>query len=701
MSYGLKYRCEFSSYKNIQYRFDIEQKDYSGGFTTLQASGKPFIQKWATDDPKPIIKGCNVTFNYLNKGSQPLTTFYSEADDTFKGKLTNLTTNETLFVGFLIQDDCSEIQIDYTHEVSLSFNDNLGLLKDVTLDAAFNAWGFLPFEGKQSLATVLFACIYATNIKIPIRIYSNIYETTQTKSWSTFKTTLIDTSTFLKDDTNYESCYNCLEKIFNTLECTLLQSNGRWHVIRWCELRYYGGDNVTCWEWNENFVQVGVSSLGGGIPFGKDGTTYPEFGMYSRIQRPLKSVNEVFNFEQPNGLIRNVSLNNLGTLISESISGNVKTKLYNLPTPSNWRRLNGDTSSIGIDYDNTTGAEIQRYILQPFTRYAAVNQYAACLSFNEVEMAKDDVIDFSFQFKANVNTGVTKRFSIIVNIQRLSGTGSSTNPAFASLTFAGSYGSGVVRWNNFSFGYANQYPTSGEPPGNEYILPVDDNIANWQSFSLLDAVKAFTGNDSATFPKMPFDGLLKIYIVGWNATGNSTNKVGYIKGLKFDVKYKINDTINVVGQNHNQLQPKEIKNISDTSIKIDDSPRNSISGTLFIPQLTGILYTRTKQWQQENAAKIATLSAIVVFDKLFQKRIPRTILEGSLFGLIFDGVSTISALSVLTSPQYPALYFVSGNLEIDYRSDKITGTWYELYKFGEIDADLGSNYLFTYLYQNK
>jgi hypothetical protein len=701
MSYGLKYRCEFSSYSNIQYRFDIEEKDYSGGFTTLQATGKPFLQKWATDDPKPIIKGCNATFNYLNLGTQPLRIFYSDADDNFIGKLTNLTTNETLFVGFLVQDDCSEIQIDYTHEVSLSFNDNLGLLKDVTLDAAFVDWGFVPYyEGKQSLATVLFACIYATNIKLPVRIYSNIYETTQTKQWSTFQTTLVDVTTFLKDDTTYDSCYNCLEKIFNTLECTLLQSNGSWHVIRWSELRYYPNNDINCWVWDENFAQVGVNYLNTNVDFGSGLNTYPELGLYARIQRPLKSVTEKFNYEQPNGLIKNITLKNLGALISDTLSGNIRTKTYEIPANSYWRKLNGDTSRISIDFDNTLNTEIQRYIVQPFTSYATT--FRPSLTFNEIEVVKDDIIDLSFLFKGLPNSGTTKRFSMIINVQRLNGAGTdtTTNPSFATW----------VRTNNpdpttnvWGWGRRLTVYNNNEPQGNAYELTLESDISQWMSFSLSNYISRTTrnGDENLEFPKIPFDGLLKIYIVGWNEPGNSTNKTGYLKDLKFNLKYRINESTNVIGQTHQTTQPPTIKNISDSTIKIDDSPRNSISGTLFIPQLTSILYTRTKQWQQENATKTGMLGEIVTFDKLFQKRLPRTILEGSFFGLIFGNVNTISALSVLISPQYSGLSFVAGNLEIDYRNDKVTGTWYELFKNGEIDTDLISTYLFTYLYENK
>lgn len=703
MAYALKYRCEFSSYKGVQYRFEIEQKNYSGSFFTLQASGNPITQNWATDDPKPAIKGCAIKFEYLNKGTQPLNIFYSEEDDTFKGTLTNLTTNEVLFVGYLIQDDSAEIEVGQTHAVVLSFNDNLGLLKDVNLQEAFNQYIFPDLlVGKQSLATVLFACLQATNIALPIRIYSNIYEVTQVKTTSTFQTTLIDTDTFLKDDSNYESCYTVLEKILKPIEATLLQSNGYWHVVRWSELRYYNNAAITYFEWDKDFNQLGQGQLSATAFFGATENIKSEFGLTKRILRPLKSVKETFNYKQPNGLIKNISLKNLGALISDTVSGNIRTRIYQLPANSLWRKLNGDTSRIAIETDIVLNIEVQRYVIQPFTGYAPIEGLRPCFTFNEIEVAKDDIIDLSFMFKGNPSGGNTKRFSIIVNVQRLTsaGTNTSTNPSYATWIRSNNVDptTNIWGWNRRTELYS-----TNEPRGNAYSIPNEDNLTEWQPFSLSDMISRTTrnGDENLEFPKIPFDGLLKIYIIGWNTAGNDNNRTGFIKDFKFNLKYRVNDNTNVIGQTHLDAQNGIIKNVEDNTIEIDDSPRNSISGTLFIPQKTSVLYTKTKTWQHENGFQQGMLARLIVFDRLFQRRIPRTILEGSFFGLIFDNNKTISALSVLASANYNGLFFVIGNLEINYRQDSFTGTYYELQKQGETDSDLIEDYNFNYLYENK
>lgn len=142
-SYGLKYQCEFDPIGPVSltpvYKIEILQKDYSGGVTDVIGSGVPCVHQWQTDDPKAAVKGSSLSINLINKnGSLPLSTFFSTDDDHFKVRL--YWTTEIMFEGFLVQDDCSESMVDFTHEINLSANDNLGLLKDVPFDKAKIIW---------------------------------------------------------------------------------------------------------------------------------------------------------------------------------------------------------------------------------------------------------------------------------------------------------------------------------------------------------------------------------------------------------------------------------------------------------------------------------------------------------------------------------------------------------------------------------
>jgi len=133
MAYGLIYQGEFSSIAEIDYRLEILKKDYTGPFRNLPMSGVPVIQNWGTDEIKDAVKGCSLTIVYLNQNNvNPIEQFYSPNDDEYMVKFSQGST--VLFVGFLVQDDFREPMLDYTHEVQLSANDNLGLLKDIAFD---------------------------------------------------------------------------------------------------------------------------------------------------------------------------------------------------------------------------------------------------------------------------------------------------------------------------------------------------------------------------------------------------------------------------------------------------------------------------------------------------------------------------------------------------------------------------------------
>jgi hypothetical protein len=139
-NYQLIYQCLFDSLKSEHYTLQILKKDYTGTATNVKGGATPVLHDWQTDDPKAPVKGSSLSITLINEGSLPLESFYSIDDDTFKVVL--LWNDQSLFEGFIVQDDCSEEMVDYTHEINLSANDNLGLLKDLTLDKADAAFTY-------------------------------------------------------------------------------------------------------------------------------------------------------------------------------------------------------------------------------------------------------------------------------------------------------------------------------------------------------------------------------------------------------------------------------------------------------------------------------------------------------------------------------------------------------------------------------
>lgn len=75
---------------------------------------------------------------------------------------------------------------------------------------------------------------------------------------------------------------------------------------------------------------------------------------------------------------------------------------------------------------------------------------------------------------------------------------------------------------------------------------------------------------------------------------------------------------------------------------------------------------------------------------------PRTKIQGTFYNL-----TDLSLFAQIDYPSFPTLGFVFGSLEINFAKNNFNCTLFEIYKTGEVDADLTSDYTFTYLYDTK
>lgn len=731
MAYGLKYTCDFDrvdSGASVSYQLQILQKDYFGAVTAATGSASPAVHTWETDDPKAPVKGSSLAISLINEGLIPLSDFYSEDDDEFKAILLWGTTE--LFHGFILQDDSSEPMVDFNHEITLSATDNLGLLKGVAFDEAlakkliadhlvnivsnnfdismpltFVAGGTFKIidggtsYGTYSIATVVSAgvytttthlpalsgvyniafgeaapvndlidllqvvrrCIAATGLSLNTRIFSNINETTQSNTVCFLAQTLINPETF-NNGSGYDDCYTVLEKILTRFNCTLFQSYGFWNIVRWDEARYYNYA-VPGYEYDTNFALVGPAALDwsgaifGGFSkllIGIGETTVAETGLQQRITRPFKFAKETFNYRQPAELLRNYDLQQLGGLLTTYTTGSglgLQTiSEYAVPW---WYYTNAFPSASGVNGPATyfirvivdnVGNELSRVLV---VKNNDIHSY-------QIEAQKGDIIRFSFSVYQSSS------FSSIGLIMKLTD------------------GTSTV--------YAHQKPASpGWDTTTGSANPVAITPYEWSSV------------DFETGP-VPFDGLLTIYIRTLSTPASNEN---LYRDIRIEYIPMVNESSKVIGHTHTSDQNTNTKNTEEHEIYLDSSPRNSIAGALFLNSLTGLLQTRAGQWKRAYLAGDKNLGEITTRENLFLRRTPRTLLEGTFYGLTTSANYHLNLLNVLRYTFFTDRTFIFGRLEIDYRNNHASGTLYELYRDGEVDADLASSYLFKYLYSPK
>jgi hypothetical protein len=737
--YGLKYLCEFdpiSDAPNSVFKIEILQKDYTGQVFNITGSTIPALQQWATDDPKAPIKGSSLAMAFINKdGNLPLSSFFSTDDDDFKVIFS--VEGQVLFIGYLVQDDCSETLVDYTHEINLSANDSLGLLKDVSLDKAnvFSLFAtvthstsssfvdrdllFIDFDDnspirsilvgdkikildssiagtytvnkvtillgliliyvdeplppnyigditfqilkpanmldKTPLSNILKMCLSVTGLDLNIDIYGKIIETTQDASKSFLEQTLIDPQTFLKSDTEWSDCYDVLEKIMARFNMSIFQANGVWNIIRWDELRYY--DNlIEGFRYDKDFAYVNTITKSAAIESGPDKDVKAETGILQKISRPFLFDKETFNYQYPRQLLRNFDLKQLGSLIRTYTTGSGNDlKVINEYNAPWWYESERLDSGSGTYFIRVTSDYLDNEIERTLVVTKDVRSY-------QIEVNKGDSFKYSFSFKTQDSQ------SGVVTVQ-----------ALLALTD----GIKTVYFHNPAKTNGNNMWQSGI--GFAYDILSGDNTNQWHTIEM----------DSSAHP-FPFDGLVYCYL----RIADLRNPIHetFYKDIRFEYTARINESTKIIGQTHTSSQAGTIKNVNEEEIFIDSSPRNSISGTLFLNEKIGLLQKRTSKWKHPYLTQSKNLGDLMTFEQMFWRHKPRTILEGTLYGAISGG-SYISLLSVIKYDYFPDLNFVFGKLEIDYRNNKFDCTLWEMSEDNEPDVNI--RYKFDYLYSTE
>jgi len=713
MTYGLRYTTEFNSFKPLlTYQLNIYKKDYSGSWDLLTMSGNPIIHEWQDDDPKAPIKGSTMKISFLTQDSNiQLTDFYSEDDYGFGCQLIRLETAEILFQGYLLQDDSSELQVDFTHEIQLTFTDGLGLLKDVTLDQAavivgspntynnidiqdlsslgpsrfgtstnlstvlkpgdafsityssityefvclnvtydtlfgwvvwvdrpitfpsglitvdFNFTAPYPLTGYLPLIEIYKLCLKSTYIDTGLLCYSRLFPVGGTNE-RLLDDTFVQIETFLKNG-EWMDCYTILEQINSRFNLSLFQAHGTWVTVRWDELYRYttdAGASLQFHTYSDAFTYSATSTQSDAWIF-RDGSDM-EVGVLKSVNRANQFVKETFNYVQPESLLCNYDLQDLGLLIDQYDSGTFTIKEYGLnswydgpysPYPKRFIRIT-------IDNDNTSKTylqELDRTIVIFNSTGSAPESAKSC----DIPLSEGDSLDYSFSFRTNV---------------------SQAGPI--NTVFAVSITDGTTTY------FVQSDGSWATTLGFTYNTPTGSNTFDWQNVNI------------NTKPA-PISGIVNIYLAEATPNGAtpSADETHY-KDLTLIVNYLINNSGKVIGHTHTDSQSQQIKNNIDKEIFIDDTPRTSITGSLYLESYTNLLRDLTVRWQYPGASyDYSRLGQGTTEEALFTTYKMRSKYEGKLLYINQDDLM-LTPLAVFKDNIFNGFRFVPGKMTIDYKN---------------------------------
>ena len=743
MAYGLKYQNEFNSRSDetgLQHTYFLQFwfKDYTGQAISIFGGETSVIQRCTVDDPMAPIKGQSLDITLVNEGNNlPITAFQSEDDDGVQVRL--LEGTNLKFIGYLVQDDFYELQVDFAHTITISANDGLGLLKGVILsDAAvrraFNMsfrtngvdtvvymWtedaAFYPQVGntieilgisyvivtainettfigpaeynwtitlntstggipqtldiiyltgeinlllKNSLLSIIASCLVQTDLALVTNIFLNHCEYRQNPLVSTFEQTLINSQIFISGET-YDNCYSVLEKILTAFKCTLFQANGQWNIVHWPEFRRWASNAVPGFVYDETWSAIGTTMFSNTFNIGPGNPTTWQSGLQNGALRGWKFSQKVFNFRQPKYLLYNYDLKILGPLIRTYISG---------PNTINEYEATGFLGGEGpvlaerfirVTLDTASLAEISRKLVVrgPNSNSATAVQ---CQPF---EVTKGDKIKFSFTMQTNVS-----------------------QPGVVGIVFA------VILQDGISTKYVDELPVGNgawiNSLGFSYNFPGGDNTNLQHNIEIASS-------------QVPFSGLVYCYLASATQAPFNTSRETWYTDIRLEYQPYIADSTKITGQIHKQLQNINKKLNNDVEVFLDDTPRNSIEGTLFLTTKTPAtaygLQDRTFVWRYPNPPSgDRRLGELNTWEELQYKRVTRSKMEGSFVGNYQAGIP-VSLLTMAIMSQYPNKNYTFGLLTIDYKKNQFSGTLFEIYDV--TDADLVADYTLTYKYATQ
>jgi len=745
---GLKYTSSFDSIRNGNSRYvvNIYQDSYTGDPINFVLGATPVVHEWQEDNPLAPIKGSTLTINLTTSGGLSLLDFYSDNDNEFRVKLIDEITTNILFDGFIQQDDCSEVQVDFIHEITIVATDNLGTIKDINLGQAAELFGdvistgaipcaFVPgsyividwgagwpvrvaqtftvstmtftmvanlgeidgtypgwciqvveeipavppgsltigykeivsLDGYIPLMTFIKLCLRATYVTdLYLNVYNHITPSDGEIFVATFQTRIFEDvtllgNTFLKGN-DYMSCYDVLEIIIKRFNMSCFQSLGSWWIVRYPDLFLdfeEGQTVIDYYNYNSDFVYVDQLTIN--KSFVIDSSNKVETGLLKSIIRPYRRTLETFNYVQPESLICNNKFSELGSLISTYPEGG--NTIFNYTVPQ-WTPQGSGNIYIRQVF-NSSNEEIERF--------CGTDTFSKAKSCN-IAISKDDTFELSFEIRANDN-----RFSGYFDLRL----------------------SQMVRITDGSTTYFlkndGSWTTTYSDDNLIYTISEGDNAYNWHSVSFQTQ-------------KVPFDCILNIYLVNaWLGTGDGVE--WYYRNVNIRLGWVVGGQLNTIGHTHTASQSRELNNVNDVDIQIDNSLRSTISGTLFLTSQTGILQNRCTTWEFGSGYNTGfpgvvydNLGQLITQTYMYQRYKSRTKFNGNLLS-IRNANGILSNLAIFSNEFAGDLQhnkMLLGSIAIDYKNDSAEFTMWEVFnsETGYVDNFTDyTNYLFNILYQ--
>jgi hypothetical protein len=400
------------------------------------------------------------------------------------------------------------------------------------------------------------------------------------------------------------------------------------------------GANLFGSNYNNDFVLYASGPIQSDIFSFMDGKDM-ETGVQKSIVRPLQYIRETYNYKETI-LLLNQNLNELGTLIAQYTSGTNTILEYVLPYWVNYSGNPGpfySTRFIRVirDADNK---ELERFIVIK----GDVSTADRAIQSNDIFVSAGDRFEYTFDFKSDISIpgGYYVYTQVIIS-------------------------DGITTY------YLNKDGVwQNTPPGiflrPQYYIEIGDDLNQWHTWT----ISCFN---------IPIEAKLNVFL--FVPIGAWGTREMYFRNINFNIITFLSGFGNIIGHTHLSSQSKEIKNNINKEIFIDQSPRRTIKGSLFLDTYTGFLINRTNGWKYPGIVldPVNNLGTATTLESFFTRFKPRAKYEGNYLKVLQGNgpYEFVTPLSMFKQYGNEEIYrFVPGKMAIDYKNANVDLTLYEL-----------------------
>ena len=745
MAYGIKYVGQFDSFKQdpaMYFEVQILEKNFTGDPVKIILSGTPVIHEWQDDERNKPIKGSTLKVGIINNGIVSMESFFSNDDFQYQIILRQRSTDEILFIGYIIQDECSEVMCDFNHEINITATDMLGTLKDISiLDAAMNHGTITSFPG----------------------ITFNALDSISLTTSDVRVANLLPGQTIYIDNGLYQGEYVILDLTFNILFGYRLLfgvTSFTPFTSDTCDCRWRVPTDLTVYRSLSELLRLCIQSTNLELGTKVISKIYP---IGSDVERWLDGT-----YVLPTSFMKSGSWMNCYDVM-EAILDRFRATLFQ--SKGFWWIIRFDEIYNGITvpyYTNYLG-----YLYDSEFVYDSdidTNDYFISLNFNNFEFGNIKSIERAigytkdtFQYEQPDDLLKNANLTILGALLNTTSTGSGSTlvttyeyqndfwypwddhptptpdvririkkdylgneieryliiDGTAYTDYRAKMSNDIQLQKGDIITWSFQFRTEVSEPGPVNTLfsvriknCVDPELwmdqdglfgtSNIQ-FSILTGDNLNEWHDvTVTSVALPMNSIMNIFLNIPN--GDKT----YYKDLRLEIRRAQNNLGLVNGHTHQYDNTTIINNTLEKEIKIDNSPSASIAGTLFLDNYTGCIRNLATQWASPwDGTDFNNLGRLVLAEELLIRYKSRYKYDGNLLNVFRPFPS-----NYIIGPETAVLFnndindpirYTFGRLSIDYKNGNADVTMNYIGDDNEVISTIVDNYIYTfnYLYENN